>query len=53
MDLFEDPDVLLDPVEGQAERRRQLSDRGWAASEPREDAPPCRIRQREERPIEV
>jgi hypothetical protein len=49
---LEDPDVLLDPVERQPERLRELADRGRAAAEALEDLAPCRVREREERAVE-
>jgi hypothetical protein len=44
--------VLLDPVERQAERPRELADRRRAAAEALEDPAARRIRQREERVVE-
>ena len=49
---LEDPDVLLDPVDGQAERLRQLADRRRAVAEALEDPAPGRIREGEECPVE-
>jgi hypothetical protein len=49
---LEDPDVLLDPVEGQARRRGELAQRRRAAAEALEDAPALRIREREEGRVE-
>jgi hypothetical protein len=49
---FEDPDVLLDPVDGQAERLRQLADRCRAAPEALEDATAGRVREGEERAVQ-
>jgi hypothetical protein len=49
---LEDPDVLLDPVERQAGRPRELADRRRAAAEALEDPAARRIRQREERVVE-
>jgi hypothetical protein len=49
---LQDPDVLLDPVEGQARRPRELAQRRGAAAEALENAPPLRVREREERRIE-
>jgi hypothetical protein len=53
VDFFEDPHVLLHPVEGETERRGQLADRRRPASEALEDAPTGRVREGEERPVEV
>src|SRR4051812_8116773 len=44
--------VLGDPGQAQAERLRQLVDRGVTGREPRHDRPPGRIGQRSERGIE-
>jgi hypothetical protein len=49
---LEDPDVLLDPVERQARRPRELAQRRGAAAQPLEDAPPRGVREREERRVE-
>jgi hypothetical protein len=49
---LEDPDVLLDPVEGQARRLRELAQRRRAAAQALEDGPPLGLRQREERGVE-
>jgi hypothetical protein len=49
---LEDADVLLDPVEGQPERLRELADRGRAAAEPLEDLAPRRVGEGEERVVE-
>ena len=49
---LEDPDVLLDPVEGQPVRPGELADRGRAAAEALEDPAPGRVREGEERPVE-
>jgi hypothetical protein len=49
---LEDPDVLLDPVDGQAERLRKLADRGRPPAETLEDPAPGRVREREERAVE-
>jgi hypothetical protein len=51
-DLLEDPDVLLDAVEGEPERLGQLADRRRPPSEVLEDAPPGRVREGEERAVE-
>jgi hypothetical protein len=47
------PYVLLDAVESQAERLRQLADGGGTSREQLEDPAACRIGQGEERVIEV
>ena len=49
---LENPDVLLDPVEGQARRPRELAQRGGAAAQTLEDAPPRGVREREEGRVE-
>jgi hypothetical protein len=49
---LQDPDVLLDPVEGQARRPRELAQRRGAAAEALENAPPLGVREREERRVE-
>jgi hypothetical protein len=46
---LEDADVLLDPVDRQAERRGELAERRGTVAETLEDPAPGRIRQREER----
>jgi hypothetical protein len=48
---LEDPDVLLDPVEGQARRLRELAQRRGAAAQAVEDAASLGIREREERRV--
>jgi hypothetical protein len=45
---LEDPDVLLDPVDRQAERRGELSERRGTVAQALQDPAPGRIRQREE-----
>jgi hypothetical protein len=49
---LEDPDVLLDPVEGQAPRLRELAQRRGTAAQALENAPPLGLREREERRVE-
>jgi hypothetical protein len=49
---LEDPDVLLDPVDGQPERLRKLTDRGRAPAETLEDPAPRRVGEGEERAVE-
>jgi len=49
---LEDPDVLLDPVDRQPERLRELADRGRATAQTLEDPAPRRVREGEERPVE-
>jgi hypothetical protein len=49
---LQDPDVLLDPVEGQARRPGELAQRRGAAAEALENAPPLGVREREERRVE-
>jgi hypothetical protein len=49
---LEDPDVLLDPVERQPVRLRELADRGRAGAEALEDPAPGRVGEGEERPVE-
>jgi len=49
---LQDPDVLLDPVEGQARRPRELAQRRGPAAQALENAPPPRVREREERRVE-
>lgn len=49
---FQDPDVLLDPVEGQARGGRELAQRRRAAAQAFEDAPSLGVREREERRVE-
>jgi hypothetical protein len=52
IDLLEDPDVLLHPVEGEPERLGQLADRRRSAAEALEDAAAGRVREGEELAIE-
>src|SRR3954447_5057207 len=52
VDLLEDPDVLLEAVERQAERLGQFADCRRPAGEPLEDAPARRVGEGEERAIE-
>jgi hypothetical protein len=49
---LQDPDVLLDPVEGQARRPRELAQRRGAAAQALENAPPRGVREREKRRVE-
>jgi hypothetical protein len=49
---LEDQDVLLDPVERQAERLRQLADGRRPSPQAIEDPAPRRIGEREERAVE-
>jgi len=49
---FQDADVLLDPVEGQAGRPRELGQRRGAVAQALEDAPPRRVGEREERRVQ-
>src|SRR6185295_17600040 len=49
---LQDPDVLLDSVERQARRPRELAQRRGAAPQALEDAPPRGVREREERRVE-
>ena len=49
---LEDADVLLDPVDRQPVRLRELADRGRAAAEALEDPAPGRVREGEERAVE-
>jgi len=49
---LEDPDVLLDPVEGEARRPCELAQRRGAAAQALENAPPCGIRERKECRVE-
>jgi hypothetical protein len=49
---LEDPDVLLDPVDRQPERLRELADRGRATAQALEDPAPCRVGEGEERAVE-
>jgi hypothetical protein len=49
---LQDPDVLLDPVEGQAGRPRELAQRRRPAAQALENAPPLGVREREERRVE-
>jgi hypothetical protein len=49
---LEDPDVLLDPVEGQARRLRELAQCRGATAKALENPPPLGIREREERRVE-
>jgi len=49
---LEDPDVLLDPVDGQARRLRELAQRRGAAAQALENGPPLGLREREERRVE-
>jgi hypothetical protein len=49
---LEDPDVLLDPVEGQARRPRELAQRRGTAAQALQNAPPLEIRESEERCVE-
>jgi hypothetical protein len=50
--VLQDPDVLLDPIEGQARRPRELAQRRGAAAQALYNAPPLRVREREERRVE-
>ena len=50
--ILQNPHVLLDAVEGQAERVRQLTDGGGTSREQLEDPAAGRIREGEERTIE-
>jgi hypothetical protein len=50
--ILQHPHVLLDAVERQAERLRQLTERGRMRGEELEDPASGRIREGEERPIE-
>jgi len=52
VDALEDPDVLLDAVDRQPERLRELADRGRPALQALEDLAPRRVRQGEERAVE-
>ena len=52
VDALEDPDVLLDPVDRQPERLRELADRGRAPAQTLEDLAPRRVGEREERAVE-
>ncbi len=52
IDLLEDPDVLLHPVQGEPESLGQLANRRRSAPEALEDAPPGRVREGEKRAIE-
>jgi hypothetical protein len=49
---LENPDVLLDPVEGQARRLGQLAQRRGAAAQALENAPPLGVGEREECRVE-
>lgn len=49
---LQDADMLLDAVEGQARRPRQLAQCRRAGAQALEDASPLRIREREERGVE-
>ena len=49
---FQDPDVLLDPVEGQTRRRRELAQRCGTPAQTLENAAPLGVREREERCVE-
>jgi hypothetical protein len=49
---LQDPDVLLDPIEGQARRPRELAQRRGTAPQALENAPPRRVREREERRVQ-
>jgi hypothetical protein len=44
--------VLLDPVQGQARRPRELAQRRGAAAQALDDAPPRGVREREEGRVE-
>jgi hypothetical protein len=49
---FEDPNVLLDPVDRQPKRLRKLADCGLAASQLLEDPAPGRVGEGKERAVE-
>src|SRR6476620_601526 len=49
---LQDPDVLLDPVEGQARGPCELAQRSGATAAALENAPPGGVAQREERRVE-
>ena len=49
---LQDPHVLLDPVEGQARRPRELAQRRGPVAKALENAPPLGVREREERRVE-
>lgn len=49
---LQDSDVLLDPVEGQARRPRELAQRRGPTAQTLENAPPLGVREREERRVE-
>jgi hypothetical protein len=49
---LQDPDVLLDPVKGQARRPRELAQRRGPAAQALKNAPPLGVREREERRVE-
>jgi hypothetical protein len=49
---LQDPDVLLDPVERQARRPRELAQRCGATAQALQDAPPRGVGEREEGRIE-
>ena len=49
---LQDPDVLLDPVEGQPRRLRELAQCRGPAGQALENAPPLGVREREERRVE-
>jgi hypothetical protein len=52
VDLFENADVLLDPVDSQAEGSGQLAERGGAVAETVQDASAGWIRQCEKRAVQ-
>ena len=49
---LQDPHVLLDPVQGQARRPRELAQRRGPTAQALENAPPLGVREREERCVE-
>ena len=49
---LQNPDVLFDPVEGQARWPRELAQRRGAAAQTLQNAPALGVREREERCVE-